>query len=709
MSNTEILLPAGYVNHPIAEKKEFRAQPIQNEVQYLDGIPQPEDMDGLTSAYSAHVWVYAAVWSIASNYAQLNFKAYEKSADDQYEQLQDDEFIALLENPNPYISGYQLRELTSMSLELTGNAYMGMEFGDKRNGIPIEIWPIPAVNMKPVSSKTAPIDHYLYTINGQTIRYEFNEVIHLQFMNPTSFFYGQGSLEAVKNSVITDIYAAAWNKYFFKNAARPDAVFEVDNVLGEDVKKRVLAGWAAMHKGSGNRGKTAILEGGLKLKEMGWNHSDMEFTNLRKMMREEVLGAFGVPPAMVGIMEYANYANVKEQKEIFWKHTMLPRVRSIQDKITMRARQIMLESNLYIESDVSQIESLRADEAQRSETATKYWRMGVPLNALIDKFDLPFDPVEGGDESQPQTGGGGFGAPGVEAPASTPAKSKKGKALPPTTAIKPVNETHWKAYDAKLTPIEDRFIVALKMFFKGQQRRVKAAFEEHAPALMQRYGVPKAAGNKPKIDVSIFFDETRERKRMQSTVHDYISGTYVDFAVDSGKQINPGFKFNLQDPRVLAWLHEKELTVVRQVTAYTMEQLDAETVKVIQDALEFGISQGDSIKEIAAKIDDVYQLANENRAELIARTETLSASNAGALEGMEQAGAEGKRWLAAPKTKFSREAHLKMDGEMVPVGEEFILDTGAHMDAPGDPQGGPEEICNCRCTIRSVRRLADER
>jgi HK97 family phage portal protein len=700
-----LLVPANY-KPLVAEKKEFRGQPIQTEVQFIDGIPQPDDIGSLAEAYSAHVWVYAAVWAIASNYAQLGYKAYQRNEDDdQFEEIIDDPFVALLENPNPFTSGYQLRELNAMSLELTGNAYMGLEVDGR--GDPVEIWPIPSAYMLPVASKTAPIDHYIYRINGQDVRYEFNEVIHLQYMNPVSFYYGQGSLEAVKQSVMTDIYAASWNKYFFKNAARPDSVFEVDNVLGEDVKKRVLAGWKAMHQGSGNRGKTAILEGGLKLKETGWNHSDMEFTNLRKMMREEVLGAFGVPPAMVGIMEYANYANVKEQKEIFWKHTMIPKVRSIQDKITMRARQIMLEPGLHIESDVSQVEALRVDEKQRSETATAYWKMGVPLNAIIDKFDLPFDPVEGGDESKPQVGGGAFGAAGIEeTPEAVPAK--RGKALPPQKDAALINEVHWKAFDAKLTPIEDRFITALKMFFRAQQRRVKDAFEQHAHSLLQRHGVTKAEGNKPKIDVGVFFDQAKEQKRMKNVVHDYISGTYVDFAVESGKKINPAFKFNLQDPRVLAWLHEKELTVVQQVTAYTMEQLSDAVVDSIQDAVEEGIAQGETIKEIASKIDDVYQLANENRSELIARTETLSASNAGSLEGMEQAGAEGKMWLAAQNSKAARDWHQKMDGVVVPVSELFILETGAKMDAPGDPAGGPEEICNCRCTIRSVRRLGDE-
>ncbi|PYS91502.1 MAG: phage portal protein [Acidobacteria bacterium] len=710
MSESRLILPEKY-QALAPEKKEFRGQAYNSDLQFLDGVPQPEDYSSLAEAYNTHVWVYAATRAIASNYAGLDWKAYRRDDDDQYEEIIDHPMVKLLHNPNPYMSGYNLREFTSMSMDLTGNAYWALEFNGKDE--PQEIWPIPTSYMQPVASATAMIDHYLYKVNGVTIKYGFNEVIHHEHMNPVNFLYGQGSLEAVKQSVITDIYASVWNKGFFKNAARPDAVFESEEVLGEDVRKRVLAGWYAMHRGSDKRGKTALLEGGLKLREMGWKHADMEFVELRKQMREEILAAFGVPPIMCGVLEYANYANAKEQTSIFWKHTMIPRIKAIQDKLSKRARQLFLDPSISIESDTGNVEALRVDEKQRADTAKVYWQMGVPLNQLIDKFDLPFEPVEGGDESMP-TVGGGFGAAaatGIEVPEPKAAA----KALPKPKALpdKAVMDAEWKAFDLKLQPLEDRFATDLRFFFKAQQRRILASFEAHAPALLQRYGVGKeykaSSGNKPIIDVSVFFDHAKERKKMREAVHDHIVGPYVDFATAAGKYINPAFNFKLIDPHVLDWLHTRELELTRDVTDYTMERISKATVDSIQEALEEGLSQGDTIKEIAARIDDVYQLARESRSELIARTETLSASNMGTLAGMKQAGAEGKRWLHARGGKFSREYHEDtLDGMTIPVEEKFDMGhDGIHMDGPGDPAGGPGEICNCRCTIRPVRRLED--
>ena len=135
--------------------------------------------------------------------------------------------------------------------------------------------------------------------------------------------YGQGSVTAAKLALTQDFYAQQWNKYFFQNSARPDAVLESDSVLESGARQRVRESWKGMFGQSG-RGKTAILEGGLKYKEINRSQKDMDFIELRKFNREEILAAFGVPPVIVGVYEYANYANSKEQTQIFWKQTLIP-------------------------------------------------------------------------------------------------------------------------------------------------------------------------------------------------------------------------------------------------------------------------------------------------------------------------------------------------------------------------------------------------
>src|SRR4029077_4434864 len=83
-----------------------------------------------------------------------------------------------------------------------------------------------------------------------------------------------------------------------------------------------------------------------------------------------------------------------------------------------------------------------------------------------------------------------------------------------------------------------------------------------------------------------------------------------------------------------------------------------------------------------------------DRALLIARTETTSAANAAALDGFRAGGAPYKGWLSVQDDRV-RESHQDLDGEVVALDDAF----SNGLDHPGDPDGPPDEVCNCRCTI----------
>jgi len=48
-----------------------------------------------------------------------------------------------------------------------------------------------------------------------------------------------------------------------------------------------------------------------------------------------------------------------------------------------------------------------------------------------------------------------------------------------------------------------------------------------------------------------------------------------------------------------------------------------------------------------------------------------------------------------------RDSHIEVHGDVVPLNEPFLVDSSEMMH-PGDPNGGPEEIINCRCAVVPV-------
>ena len=126
----------------------------------------------------------------------------------------------------------------------------------------------------------------------------------------------------------------------------------------------------------------------------------------------------------------------------------------------------------------------------------------------------------------------------------------------------------------------------------------------------------------------------------------------------------------------------------------------------IVDVITSAILQGKSIPEIAGDLERVVGM-NENSAVRNARTAVTSAQNAGRQASYEHAAAMGisvrKRWVATLDRR-TRDSHRHMDGKEVPYDEPFITDLGSVMMYPGDRNGKPGDVYNCRCTMRTVEK-----
>lgn len=121
--------------------------------------------------------------------------------------------------------------------------------------------------------------------------------------------------------------------------------------------------------------------------------------------------------------------------------------------------------------------------------------------------------------------------------------------------------------------------------------------------------------------------------------------------------------------------------------------------EVIVNAMEQGLNLRDTIEGIRGTFD-----ASVSRARTIARTETATAMSSSRQAAYREQGVEKHQWMTAGD-EHVRDTHAALDGVIAEVDEEFT--TGLRF--PGDPDGPPEEIINCRCTTVPLSRAAYER
>lgn len=122
-------------------------------------------------------------------------------------------------------------------------------------------------------------------------------------------------------------------------------------------------------------------------------------------------------------------------------------------------------------------------------------------------------------------------------------------------------------------------------------------------------------------------------------------------------------------------------------------------VNKVNSALLQGILAGDDIEKIASRLSQVTNQAG-GASIRTARTLTTASENVGRLNSYERAMDMGivtkKVWMATNDSR-TRHSHAELDGEEVEINETFSND----LKFPGDPDGDPGEVYNCRCTMKS--------
>lgn len=173
--------------------------------------------------------------------------------------------------------------------------------------------------------------------------------------------------------------------------------------------------------------------------------------------------------------------------------------------------------------------------------------------------------------------------------------------------------------------------------------------------------------------------------------YNYISRTVAD-AIDV-------ISFDLVDAMTIKNLATKNKTLLPYKKVDEKKYIRWNTKKV-NNAVTQGIIQGESIPKIAGRLQSVTEM-DKTSAIRNARTSVTSAENKGRFDSAKKAAEKGviikKQWISTHDSR-TRDSHILLDGTQADLDDEF--DNG--LLYPGDPNGRPEEVYNCRCSTKDV-------
>lgn len=269
-------------------------------------------------------WVAACVSVISDEIASVNLHLY-RTTSEGVEEVTDHPILDILYKVNQYTTKFDHFWLTQAYLELCGEAPWFLE----RSGKTIDnVYFLRPDKIRPLAGKSNLVEGYEYDIgDGKRLKLAVEDVLFLKYPNPAKPFRGIGTLEMAARTVDIDNVAEEWNKNFFENSARPDAVLTVKtDKLDKAQKDKLKASVKETYEGARNAHKVMVLFGDMAFTPAGFNMKDMDFKELQQMNRDKILGIFRVPKAIVSQTEGVNFASADVAQYVFARWTIKPKM-----------------------------------------------------------------------------------------------------------------------------------------------------------------------------------------------------------------------------------------------------------------------------------------------------------------------------------------------------------------------------------------------
>ena len=121
----------------------------------------------------------------------------------------------------------------------------------------------------------------------------------------------------------------------------------------------------------------------------------------------------------------------------------------------------------------------------------------------------------------------------------------------------------------------------------------------------------------------------------------------------------------------------------------TLARVDSQISQILTD----GYRNGQGINSVANDLTQRFDQLTTWESKRIARTEIHNSHNVAVMDTYKELDVEYTMWIAAEDER-TRDSHLEINGEIIPMGGTYSNGLGF----PGDTSGDIEEWINCRCS-----------
>jgi HK97 family phage portal protein len=625
--------------------------------------------------------VYAAINAKAKRIARTPIVFYRAGSD---RTVDSHPAIERFRKPSPMLTRALFLQALVINKDMSGEWFVYKD-QDLQRGVPRNLWVYPRGVYEPMQLNNT-FQGWEVRPSGKTpFRATNDEVIFDRYYHPFDEVRGLSPLEAAWIGLDTEYEARRYNNYFFKNDATPGQTYTTDSMLTDEQYERLKRDLIDDMEGVEHSHSAKLLDNGLKPVTASLSQKDAQFIEQMGLTLHDICAVFGVDPAVIGFEAESKYASAKEARRYFWTDTLIPEMRSIEERLNDG---FFRQYDIEMSFDTQNIEALAYTVVERVEAAEKLVGMGFSPNEVNERLDLGFEERPERDEIRqppqpmqleaPKTEGKEYVIGADNAPAEGDVNTAE--------ANKAYRAKRWKEVTDKVNPTIGNLRKQLRTYFHDVEGKILRE-------LFKQIGENAITKDiQEEVDVAVIGAAVNADK---------LERIVTDFITQGGKV---GYEsivqqsFDVVPANVMQYVKTRGGRI-KEVA----ENARLDIQQSVQDAIEEAINEGMSEQAAADLLTEklkgkMKQL--DRRTRTIARTEVHSAFSAGRQEAMAETKPDKKLWISARDSNV-RDSHEHLDGQQVGWQEKFKGFHGS-LQYPLDPSAPPEEVINCRCIVEPV-------
>jgi len=286
----------------------------------------PSYYPNLFSIYKTNSWIHSSVDLIVNSCVVVPIRLRDRTSKKVLSPIEAIPIGSVLKYPNPYMTQIDLMEMLYLHLQIVGNAFW--ELVVKENRL-VGIYPLNPLYINIVPDPRKYVKKYIYSVGSNEISFEPEQIVHFKFPDPQNEFWGLAPVAVTIRQANLENKMKAFSEKFFENDATPGGVLSTDRILSDPTYNRLKKRWDERHKGIAKKFSTAILEDGMKYNRISAPLNEVDYTDIKTNIRDEILVSGGVPPTLLGVPGISNYASARVAQSIFYDSHIAPILRKI--------------------------------------------------------------------------------------------------------------------------------------------------------------------------------------------------------------------------------------------------------------------------------------------------------------------------------------------------------------------------------------------